>query len=130
MTDRPVAPSESEKSKQETTLNEIEIARVAHEVNRAYCESIGDTSQPAWEDAPEWQRDSAINGVRAHIETPRTPSESHGLWLTEKKAAGWTYGPTKDPDKKLHPCILPYDLLPQEQRVKDYLFAAVVKALR
>lgn len=28
-----------------------QIARVCHEVNRAYCESMGDTSQVPWEDA-------------------------------------------------------------------------------
>jgi hypothetical protein len=30
------------------TLTIIGIARLAHEVNRAYCQSIGDDSQPAW----------------------------------------------------------------------------------
>src|SRR5438105_262770 len=33
-------------------------ARAAHEVNRAYCLALGDASQVAWEDAPEWQRSS------------------------------------------------------------------------
>lgn len=33
------------------------IARVCHEVNRAYCQALGDNSQPAWEDAPAWQRE-------------------------------------------------------------------------
>ena len=47
-----------------------EIARVAHEVNRAYCQALGDDSQPAWEVAPQWQRDSAINGVTFHIANP------------------------------------------------------------
>lgn len=42
-----------------------QIARVVHEVNRAYCEALGDTSQPKWEDAPQWQRDSAMLGVTA-----------------------------------------------------------------
>ncbi len=40
-----------------------EIARVCHEVNRALCEAFGDHSQPAWADAPEWQRQSTITGV-------------------------------------------------------------------
>ena len=35
----------------------VQIAMVAHETNRAYCESIGDNSQPKWEDAPEWQKE-------------------------------------------------------------------------
>ena len=32
--------------------------------NRAYCQMIGDNSQSTWEDAPEWQKQSARKGVR------------------------------------------------------------------
>jgi len=31
-----------------------EIAKVAYQVNKAYCESLGDTSQVNWDDCPEW----------------------------------------------------------------------------
>jgi RyR domain len=107
------------------------IARVAHEINRAYCAAIGDNSQPAWADAPDWQKNSAIAGVNMHMANPNaTPEDSHKSWLAQKQAEGWTYGPVKDPAKKEHPCFLPYDELPQEQRVKDYLFRGVVHALR
>src|SRR5437879_1359495 len=40
-----------------------QVAKICHEANRAYCETIGDNSQPTWEKAPQWQKDSAINGV-------------------------------------------------------------------
>ena len=107
-----------------------QIARVTHEANRAYCKSIGDDSQPAWDDAPEWQRSSAMNGVAFTIANPGAhPSASHDSWLAEKRAAGWTYGPAKDPEKKQHPCFVPYEALPPEQRAKDHLFQAVVRAL-
>jgi hypothetical protein len=107
-----------------------QIARVCHEVNRAYCQAIGDNSQPAWEDAPQWQRDSALNGVQMHLANPKAgPDESHNTWLKEKADAGWKYGPVKDPDAKEHPCFVPYDQLPVEQKAKDYLFRGVVHAL-
>lgn len=107
------------------------IARVTHEVNRAYCASLGDTSQAGWEEAPDWQRDSARNGVRMHLANPdATPADSHASWLAQKDAEGWTYGPVKDPETKRHPCFVPYGALPAEQRAKDYLFRAVVHALR
>ena len=105
------------------------IARVAHEVNRAYCLSLGDTSQPSWEDAPDWQKTSAINGVKFHMANPdATPEQSHEKWLEEKKVTGWKWGPVKDPEKKEHPCYIQYDRLPQEQKSKDYLFRGVIKA--
>ena len=39
-------------------------AMAAHEANRVLCLALGDTSQPKWEDAPSWQKDSAESGVR------------------------------------------------------------------
>ncbi len=107
-----------------------QIAKVCHEVNRAYCEALGDTSQPSWEDAPEWQRSSAVNGVKFHEANPDAgPDHSHNEWLAEKRAAGWKFGPVKDPEAKEHPCFVPYDELPTEQKAKDFLFRAVVHQL-
>ena len=107
-----------------------DIARLAHEVNRAYCASIGDHSQVAWDDAPEWQRQSAISGVRFCIGNPDAPtSATHESWLRDKARDGWVWGDVKDPEKKTHPCMVSYDQLPAEQRTKDYLFQAVVRAL-
>ena len=106
------------------------IARVCHEVNRAYCISLGDESQPHWAYAPEWQQESAIEGVEAHLNKPRTPEESHELWLEKKWGDGWVYGEKKDAEAKTHPCCVPYDKLPQEQRAKDYIFGAIVAALK
>ena len=108
-----------------------EAARRAHEANKAYCESLGDDSQPSWEDAPDWQRQSAINGVKHIIANPcAQPEDSHNSWLKEKQDTGWKYGPVKDPEKKEHPCFVPYEELPEEQKAKDALFIGVVHALR
>jgi hypothetical protein len=111
-------------------LSAIAIARVCHEVNRAYCAALGDHSQGAWEDAPEWQRVSAVAGVNAIIANPlTTPEQSHEGWLSQKVADGWVYGPVKNADAKEHPCMVPYAELPPAQRVKDHLFGAVVRSL-
>ena len=108
-----------------------DIARVAHEVNRAYCQALGDDSQPAWEDAPEWQRSSAVSGVQFHLDNPAAgPEASHDSWLAQKCAEGWAYGEVKDPEAKTHPCFVPFDELPTAQQAKDYLFRAAVHALR
>lgn len=103
-------------------------ARAAHEANRAYCIALGDTSQPSWDDAPDWQRSSAVNGVRGAI-AGNTPEQSHEGWLEEKRAAGWRYGPVKDVEKKEHPCFVPYAELPPAQRSKDVIFTTVVRVL-
>jgi hypothetical protein len=111
-------------------MNVEKIASICHEANRAYCAAIGDNSQPSWADAPEWQRSSAMAGVRFHRSNPNSkPSDSHESWLKEKEAAGWKFGPVKDPENKEHPCFVPYDQLPREQQAKDALFLSVVRAL-
>src|SRR5437899_82125 len=106
------------------------IARVCHEVNRAYCQALGDDSQPTWEDAPAWQRESARMGVDLHLSGDFGPEASHIGWMQQKVADGWTYGPTKNPDLKQHPCMVPFADLPREQQAKDFIFRAVVHAMR
>lgn len=110
-----------------------QIAVVCHEANRAYCLTLGDRSQPAWDEAPEWQRKSAITGVEFHLKTLTSgneplPSASHDSWLAEKKADGWKFGPVKNAETKEHPCFVPYAQLPPEQKLKDFIFCVVVKA--
>lgn len=108
-----------------------DIARVCHEVNRAYCIALGDLSQAEWHNAPLWQRDSAMNGVRLHLNNPGAgPEASHEAWMAEKVAAGWAYGKVKNSDEKTHPCLVPFSDLPREQQAKDFLFRAVVHALK
>ena len=110
-------------------MDNEQIARVAHETNRAYCESIGDNSQKTWEGAEAWQRKSAIDGVAFALANPDAPaSAQHDSWCKDKYADGWKYGPDKNPETKEHPCLVEYGKLPIEQRLKDYLFKAVVSA--
>jgi len=105
-------------------------AALCHEMNKTYCESIGDYSQPTWEDAPDWQKDSALQGVKFAIENNfPSPAEMHENWSKQKYADGWVYGEKKDPEAKTHHCLVPYDELPESQKVKDLLFSLVAKTL-
>jgi RyR domain. len=117
-------------TQQESRMDTTTLAAICHEANRALCRAIGDHSQPEWADAPDWQRYSAVAGVKAHLREPLTPEESHGLWMGHKTNDGWVYGPIKDPVAKTHPCMVPYNQLPPAQRAKDHLFAAIVAALK
>jgi len=111
-------------------MTQEQVARVAHEVNRAYCQALGDESQATWEDAPQWQRDSTMLGVKLHTENPNaSASASHASWMLHKVADGWTYGPEKKPDLKQHNCIVPFEQLPESQQAKDFIFRGVVHAL-
>lgn len=108
-----------------------QIAKVCHEANKAYCEALGDFSQPLWDAAPDWQRQSAIDGVNFHLTNPNAgPEGSHENWLRLKQKEGWTFGPVKDPAKKEHPCFVPFAALPAPQKAKDHIFRQIVHSLK
>lgn len=113
-----------------TLIQIAAIAMCCHEANRAYCQSQGDDTQPPWDAAEAWQKDSATAGVKMHLDNPEaTPEQSHESWLAQKQADGWVFGEVKDAAAKVHPCMRPYGELPVEQKAKDYIFRATVHAV-
>ncbi len=107
-----------------------DVARICHAANKEYCETLGDHSQKPWDEAEQWQRESAIKGVTFALYNPEAPpSAQHDAWLKDKEADGWKWGNVKDPINRLHPCMMPYEDLPAEQRGKDYLFRAIVRSM-
>jgi hypothetical protein len=105
------------------------VAQVCHEANRVLQRLQGDQfPSPPWDEAPEDQIRSAINGVQAAL-SGQTPEQAHQTWCDEKTRNGWVYGPVKDADAKTHPCLVPYDQLDAGQQDKDHVFAAIVQAL-
>lgn len=108
---------------------EVSIEKICHEVNKAFCEYLGDDSQLSWEEVPEWQKESAIKGVEFHFNNPDSkPSDSHKSWLKEKLKNGWKYGTVKNVELKIHPCIVPFEELSKDQQFKYVLFLTIVKS--
>lgn len=115
-----------EDEKIELSEENIEVAAAAaHEANRVWCFAHGDDSQLPWAEAEEWQRASAVEGVRGVL-AGNTPEDSHKSWLAVKEAAGWVYGPTKNIETKTHPCMVPYEELSETDRLKDDIFVGTV----
>lgn len=108
-----------------------QIAQMCHQTNKAWCEANGETDQKNWNDAEQWQRDSAIKGVEFRLMNPSSGKDAqHNAWMADKVKDGWVVGEVKDAQKKTHPCIVPFDQLPEFQQKKDVLFCAVVDALK
>lgn len=108
-----------------------QIAAICHQANRIWCQINGDYSQGNWSEAEQWQRDSAMNGVKFRLENPNAlESAQHNAWMEEKIAQGWVYGEIKDAEKQTHPCLVPFEELPLFQQKKDKLFSAIVDALK
>lgn len=115
-------------------LTAEQIAHVCHNANRAMQKEQNDPSIPVsarWTDLDEETRQSAIQGVQNILDGKVTsPEESHAEWVRFKQEHGWTLGPAKSESKKEHPLLVPYRELPEEQRLKDALFFAIVNALK
>lgn len=111
-------------------MDQHKIAKICHELNMNYCRAIGDYSHLPWEHTPQSQKDSILKGVDFIVKHPdSTPKGSHEAWFKFKAEEGWKYGEEKDTLLKEHPCMVPYDQLPIEQRIKDELFQNTVKTL-
>lgn len=44
---------------------------------------------------------------------------AHEVWAQTRKLEGWTYGPNRDDENKLHPDMVPYHLLPESEKKYD-----------
>lgn len=43
----------------------------------------------------------------------------HNVWMRTRMEQGWTYGPERNDDLKQHPCLVPYNQLPEEEKIFD-----------
>ena len=43
----------------------------------------------------------------------------HDVWMEERIRQGWSYGEKRDDVNKKHPCLIPYEELPEEEKIYD-----------
>ncbi len=49
----------------------------------------------------------------------RLASNTHEVWAAGRLQEGWTYGPERDDQLKTHPCLVPYEQLPESEKEYD-----------
>lgn len=49
----------------------------------------------------------------------RIAENVHEVWVKARIDEGWTYGEKRDDIHKKHPCLVPYDELPEEEKEYD-----------
>jgi hypothetical protein len=54
--------------------------------------------------------------------------DCHENWAQQRLSDGWRPGPARDDTQKVHPCLVPYDELPEGEKAYDRL--TVMGALR
>jgi len=50
-------------------------------------------------------------------------ANTHDLWAERRLAEGWSYGEFRDDPNKRHPCLVPYDRLPDSEKEYDRITA-------
>lgn len=48
---------------------------------------------------------------------------AHENWARQRISEGWQYGEQRDDGKKEHPCLVPYEQLPESEKVYDRTMA-------
>ncbi|MDY3014852.1 MAG: RyR domain-containing protein [Evtepia sp.] len=51
--------------------------------------------------------------------TEMLAENTHNIWAQSRIMQGWTYGPTRDDQKKQTPCLVPYNDLPEVEKEYD-----------
>lgn len=55
--------------------------------------------------------------------TEQLAANTHDLWAEQRQAEGWSYGPHRDDQNKRHPCLVPYEELPDSEKTYDRITA-------
>lgn len=51
--------------------------------------------------------------------TEKIAENVHDVWAEGRIKQGWTYGETRDDEKKQNPCLVPYFELPESEKEYD-----------
>ena len=44
---------------------------------------------------------------------------THDIWAVQRFAEGWKYGTERNDERKEHPCLVPYEDLPESEKEYD-----------
>ena len=103
------------------TSNELQsrLVLAIHEANKEIQQQTGEFIPQLSEHLTK----SILDGVYFVLDNPNcTPEQQHNNWVYFKRADGWRYGSIKDFERKEHPCLVPYNELPEIQQRKDSVF--------
>lgn len=111
-----------------------QVAAISYECLKAYVKRIEGVNWPDWNNASIESRHSTADGVlyiKRLLDKAEmvSPADVHANWMIKKEDAGWKYGEVKDLEAKTHPCMVPFRMLPEEEKGKDYLMLGVVTYL-
>jgi len=87
-----------------------------------------------WDDRDEAFKKQFLKVIKRQCGNDKFPNAeiAHDSWWREHERMGWRYGSERDPTKKIHPDMVPFDELPKDEQDKDEIFirlCAVAEAI-
>lgn len=115
-------------------MNQYKIAEILHNAISAIPRTDGSVIVP-WDALNGVLKDRAVDTVRClmtdrmalGVEIPA--KELHDIWHANMIDMGWYYGPTYSFEQKLHPSMVPFDELPDDEKIKDAIWSGIIYAL-
>jgi voltage-gated potassium channel Kch len=96
-----------------------ELPEEYREANRGQADDIARKIRRAgWEIMPMAEWDAPLFAITAG-EMETLAEEEHLRWMGERTASGWTFGETRDDERKRHPSLVPWADLPEAEKDKD-----------
>ena len=122
--------AEIEKPKKEKfTLTAEEIGMLLHRVT-SYIPRPDGSKSNGWEYLTYEQQSHSINAVREiYSNSEKSAEELHELWMKPLIEHGWKVGEYSS-ENKTHPCLVPFDKLPESEVVKDRIWQYLTEALK
>lgn len=112
-------------------MKNVYIAIVAVSVIGSFRTSIGDESAISEFDLlTQPQKENLLEGIDMLVaDSDAGPDARHAALVAKLAEDGWVYGDALDEASKTHPLLLPFEELPEAERVKEYLLHAVVRSM-
>ena len=98
-----------------------ELSESLRQSNRAFAAGVGEKLRAAGVAVvPAPLADPATAPPLPDAQVEELAIAEHDRWCHDLVAQGWSHGPgPKDPERKLHPSLVPWDELSEEERDKD-----------
>ena len=123
-------------------IDEETLERLARTIHENY---LGDQAKsgPSWDDLSDDMREANRSQARdiatklasigatiqpgpgptafafTQPELDRLAEDEHRRWVDQRRSAGWTYNVVRNDAAKQHPMLVPWDRLPETERIKD-----------
>jgi hypothetical protein len=108
------------------------LAMTVHSSLKTYCSMLGyPYAIPRWENLSDADMQFGIEIVQEVLElmkiTEIAPCDVHSLWVKKRLAMGYKRGFKRDRATKVHPNMIPFELLPAKEQMKSKIVLGTIR---